>query len=246
MAWGDIPVNIYLHIFYQTTLAFVTILVLTIILGKQQIAEMTFFEYVNGITFGSIAATLASDVDQKTAYHFAGLVIFGLLTLLTSFIALKSRRGRKLLEGNPVIVVRDGRILEENMRKIRFTMSEVMELLRKKDVFDLSQVQFAIIENDGTLSVMKKPPYQQPTFQNPITPPQTPKIPVELVVDGQVIYENLRTVGRTAKWLMDEIRKQHSVQSFQEVFYALMETDGTLYVDLRKDQLLQSNDGGEG
>ncbi|MDR6226156.1 DUF421 domain-containing protein [Desmospora profundinema] len=229
-------IGTYLHVFYQTALAFVTIMVLTIILGKQQMAEMTFFEYVNGITFGSIAGTLASDIDQKTSYHFVGLVIFGLLTLAASLVALKSRRGRKLLEGEPVIVVRDGRILEENMKKVRYTVGELMELLRKKDVFDVSQVQFAIIENDGSISVMKKPQYQQPTFQNPSTMPKAADVPVELIVDGQVIYENLRGIGRTGKWLMDKIKKKHDVDSFQEVFYALQESDGTLYVDLREDK----------
>ena len=135
----------YLHVLFQTLLAFGTILVLTIILGKQQISELTYFEYINGITFGSIAATLATDIDSETGLHFFGLVLFGGLTFLMSFLTLKSRWAKKLLEGDPVIVIRDGKILENNLRKSRFNVDQILQLLREKDVYDVSQVQFAIL-----------------------------------------------------------------------------------------------------
>ncbi|MBA4494965.1 DUF421 domain-containing protein [Paenactinomyces guangxiensis] len=227
----------YFEVFYQTVLAFGTILVLTILLGKQQIAEMTFFEYINGITFGSIAATLATDIDQNTGYHLFGLLLFGALTLLMSYLSLKSRRGRKLLMGDPVIIIKDGKIMEENMKRVRFNMSEVMQLLRKKSVFDVSQVQFAILENDGTISVMMKPEYQQATPKNIFKPSQPAQVPMELVVDGQVIYENLRKIGRSGKWLLEQIQKQKPVRSIRDVFYASLESDGQLFIDVREDHV---------
>ena len=162
----------YLHVLFQTLLAFGTILVLTIILGKQQISELTYFEYINGITFGSIAAALATDIDSETGLHFFGLVLFGGLTFLMSFLTLKSRWAKKLLEGDPVIVIRDGKILENNLRKSRFNVDQILQLLREKDVFDVSQVQFAILENDGSLSVMRKPEHQQLTPKSLSQPPK--------------------------------------------------------------------------
>ena len=123
---------LYFEVVYQTAIAFGTILLLTIILGKQQIAEMTYFEYINGITFGSMAASLAVDLDQKTWQHFIALVLFGLFTLGMSFLSVKSRRARKLLEGDPVIVIADGKIMEENLRKSRFNIGQIMQLLTAK------------------------------------------------------------------------------------------------------------------
>lgn len=226
----------YLHVFFQTLLAFGTILVLTIILGKQQMAEMTYFEYINGITFGSIAAALATDIDTKTGLHFFGLVLFGGLTLLLSFITLKSKWARRLLEGDPVIVIQDGRILEENLRKTRFDVNQIMQLLREKDVFDVSQVQFAILENDGSLSVMRKPEYQQLTLKSLSQPQTKPEMPMELVVDGQIIYENLRKIGKSGRWLMDQLKKRQ-VKSLRDVFFVSLESDGNLYVDKREERI---------
>ncbi|SDW70135.1 Uncharacterized membrane protein YcaP, DUF421 family [Marininema mesophilum] len=227
----------YFEVFYQTVLAFGTILVLTIFLGKQQIAEMTFFEYVNGITFGSIAADMATDLDDHTTVHFFGLVLFVILTFLLSYISLKSRRASRWLLGDPVIVVSNGKILENNIRKNRFTISEIMQLLREKDVFDVSNVQLAVLESSGVISVLLKPEYQPVTEKDMgIKPPKKPlQTPMELVVDGQIIYENLRHLGKDGKWLMKELHKKASVGSLRNVFYAAMETNGELYVDKRRD-----------
>ncbi len=227
----------YIQIFLQTLLSFATIFVLTKILGKQQIAEMTLFEYVNGITFGNIAGALAIDLGGNIGYFWFGLVLFGLLTLLISYLSLKSRRARKIFTGDPVIVINDGKILEGNLKKTRFTMSEIMQLLRKKSVFDLSQVQFAILENDGSLSVMLKPEFQTVTPRSlSNSNSQLPQVPMELVVDGQVIYENLRKIGQSGKWLLEQIQKQKPVRSIRDVFYAAIESNGKLYIDVREER----------
>ncbi|PTM57765.1 DUF421 domain-containing protein [Desmospora activa] len=225
----------YLQILLQTVIAFATILVITMILGKQQIAEMTYFEYVNGITFGSIAGTLATDLDHSMGYHWVGLVAFGVLTFTMSYLAMKSRKARKWLEGEPLVVISGGKVMEDNMRKTRFTMGEIMQLLRKKEVFDLSQVQFGILENDGSLSVLMKPDYQPTTPKNIFQPSNVPQLPIELVIDGQIIQDGLQKLGQSEQWLLEQIQKQKSVHSIEEVFYARMETDGKLKVDLRDD-----------
>lgn len=226
-----------MKVLFQTLLSFLTILGLMILLGRQQIAEMTFFEYVNGITIGAIAGALATDISQSLWLHWFGLILYGLLTYLLSYLLLKNRRSRKWLEGEPILVIKDGKILEGNMRKHRFTMGEVMKLLREKDVFDISEVQFGVLENDGSLSVMLKPEYQSLNHQNKNKPSSVPKEPLELIVDGQVIYDNLRRIGKTGKWLLEQIQKQQPVHSIRDVFYAGMETNGKLYIDLRKDHV---------
>ena len=97
-------------------------------------AQLTFSEYINGITFGSIAATLATDMDQKTYQHFIGLILFGILTGVVSYISLKKRSFRKVVEGEPIIVIQDGKILEKNLKRIRYSTDELETLLREKDV----------------------------------------------------------------------------------------------------------------
>src|SRR5690606_39169615 len=117
--------------------------------------------------------------------------------------------GKKLLEGDPVIVIRDGKILENNLRKSRFNVDQILQLLREKDVFDVSQVQFAILDNDGSLSMMRKPEHPQFTPKTLSQPPKDhPPVPLELVVDGQIIYEILRKMGKTGRWLMEDLKKR--------------------------------------
>ncbi|MCS1350165.1 DUF421 domain-containing protein [Mechercharimyces sp. CAU 1602] len=227
----------YVEVTLQTSLAFGGTLLIARILGKQQLAEMTFFEYINGITFGSIAGNLATDLDQNTGQHLVGLIIFGILTWVMTYISLKSRTGRRLLGGDPVIVIQDGKIMEESMRKTRMTMEELMQLLRERGIFNISEVQFAIFENNGEISTMKKPAYDPltPKTLNQIEADPPPQVPMELVVDGKVIYENLNVLGKDMKWLLSQLKKYHGVNSIEEVFYVARESDGQLYVDLRRD-----------
>lgn len=229
--------NTLFEVFYQTVFAFITILVLTRLLGKQQLSEMTYFEYINGITFGSIAANMATDLEPNQTWpHLFGLILFGLLTLGMSYITLNSRRAQRWLEGDPVLVISNGKILENNLRKSRYTVGEVLNMLRTKNVFDVSKVQYAVLENDGAISVMLKPEHEPLTAQNFLNTSQsTPKLPMELVVEGQIIYDNLRKTGKTGKWLLQELRKKASVGSVNQVFYAALESDGTLYVDKYQD-----------
>jgi uncharacterized membrane protein YcaP (DUF421 family) len=104
-------------------------------------------------------------------------------------------------------------------------------------VFDISQVQQAVLENDGKITVMLKPQYQPLTKDSMSKPSGPANMPMELVIDGQVIYENLQKAGKNGQWLMNQIRAQKGAQSLRDVYYASLQSDGTLYVDVRNDQV---------
>ncbi|MBQ5683174.1 MAG: DUF421 domain-containing protein, partial [Peptococcaceae bacterium] len=127
-------------IFLQTVLSFVVLLVLTRILGKQQVSQLTFYEYLNGITFGSIAANMATIELEKVPDHIIGLITYGALTLAVSWLAVKNRKFRKLVAGEPVIVIQNGHILESNMRKMNLDLDELTTMLRSQGVFDYKEL----------------------------------------------------------------------------------------------------------
>ena len=149
-----------LLIFVQAAVSFVILLILTRLIGKQQVSQLTYYEYINGITFGSIAANMATDSFDKFGDHLVGLLTYGVLTFLAALVALKSRKMRKLINGEPVVVIQDGKILENNLRKMKLNLDEFTMLLRLKDIFDFTQVKLAIIEPSGGLSVIKKSEYE--------------------------------------------------------------------------------------
>jgi uncharacterized membrane protein YcaP (DUF421 family) len=233
---GNFSLMVILEVFLQTFLAFFAILIFARILNKQQMAQLTFYDYVNGITFGSIAAMLASDVEQRTWQHLLGLALFAALTYLMSYISLKSRPLRKLLQGEPTILIHNGKILEGNMADLRYNLDDLTSQLREKDCFNIADVEFAIAEPNGSLTVLLKTQKQPVTPVDLNIPTSYCGISTELIMDGKIIYPNLDQENVDIKWLENELNKQ-GIYSVSEVMYASLDTAGNLYIDKKIDQL---------
>ncbi|MHB1419743.1 MAG: DUF421 domain-containing protein [Bacillota bacterium] len=222
---------------FQTLLSFGAILIYTRILGKQQIGQLTFFEYINGITFGSIAAVLATDIGPtRTFVHMLGLTLFAALTFGAGFISLRSRQARKLICGEPTIVIHNGKILERNMGTMLYNIDELMMQLREKSLFNISDVEYAILEPNGSLSVLPKADKRPVTPADLHIPTEYEGVPSEIIVDGEVIYQNLKQNNLDEKWLQGQL-EAYGVTDVGEVILASLDTSGKLYLDLRKDQL---------
>lgn len=233
--------KVFLEVVVQTFLAFFSILYLARILGRQQVSQLTFHEYVNGITFGSIAATLATDTDQRTWQYFTGLILFGALTFLISYITMKSRTVSKVLDGEPILVIQNGKILEKNLKRARYNMDQINALLREENCLSPNDVQYGILEIDGKLSVVKRGDKRNVTVGDLDIPPSVETIPTELVLGGQIIYENLRKKNIDGRTLLSELKKQ-GVNRIAEVMYASMDQNNKLYVDKFDDKLTQKID----
>ena len=223
-------------IFLQTVLSFVVLLVLTRILGKQQVSQLTFYEYLNGITFGSIAANMATIELEKVPDHIIGLITYGILTLAVSWLAVKNRKFRKLVAGEPVIVIQNGHILESNMRKMNLDLDELTTMLRSQGVFDYKELELGIVEQSGELSVLKKPEYQEVTQGDMNLQTVSKGLAVEVIVDGQIIYENLRSMGLDGKWLMQKL-KEAQIYRIADVCFATVNAKHELQFDLYADNL---------
>lgn len=231
----------YLRALFQTVLAFLGILVYARLLGKQQMSQLTFYDYATGITFGNIAAALAIDESDKLWLYIWVLTLFFLLSYSTGFITEKSRPMRKLIEGEPVVLIHNGKILEHNMNKARYNIENLMMQLREKDVFNLADVEYAIAETDGVLTVLKK------SQKRPATPADLnintgfEGLPSELIVDGKVIYQNLKQNNLDEQWLMIQL-KNLGYNDPAEISYASLNADGQILIDEYRDKLEHLND----
>lgn len=225
----------------RSTITFLNLLILCRLLGKTQVSQLTFFEYVSGITLGSLGAELSTNLSLRPWPVFVGLFAWGGLTLLTQWIALKSRWMAKMLDGEPVMLVYRGQILEENLRRLRMRESELAELLRAQSVFHFDEVELAILEPRGTLSVLKTAENQPVTPADLGLPASSRGLGVELVVDGEVMEQNLRRVGVNRAWLMAKLKEQ-GVKSPKEAFMAVVDADGKLYVDRYTDRVPRTHD----
>ena len=154
--WLDIAVR---SVFFVVVLFFITKW-----LGKKQISELSFFEYVTGISIGSIGAEVAMGLERNIFHGIIGIVIFAAIPFFAGLISLKSKGFRDFIEGKATVFIKDGKIMEDNLKKERYTIDELLELLRKKDVYQVADVEFAVLEATGDLSVMLKK--GEPTFNS--------------------------------------------------------------------------------
>lgn len=228
-----------LHELWQAILypgiVFLLLITLARLIGKKLIGQLTFFDFVTGITLGTIGGAFVTS-EVKGNYVLVSAVIFALLVMLTGYITLKNVTVRKLLEGEPIILMQNGKILEENMVKIRYNQDDLMMQLREKGVFDMDEIEFAILEPHGKLSVLKKRKHQGVTLEDLNLPAKYKGISTEIIRDGRIQEQNLKDLHLTHEWLYNQLIDKE-VKNVEEVFLATLSTDGVLYVDLMDDKL---------
>ena len=185
---------------WQTGLVFLSLLVFTRFLGKTQVGQLTFYEYISGITIGSIAGNIVAAEQDKFIANFYDLILFILLTYLLS-LATMNRSLRHLIEGVPTVIIENGVLLKQNMKKMRYDLDELFAQLRQEGILDISEVQFAIFETTGDLSVIPYPAAQPVTKKDMSLPLDAVTLPVELIMDGEIIQDNLTKHKITQNWL---------------------------------------------
>lgn len=218
---------------------FFILLILTRIMGRKEISQLTFFNFVSAISVGTIAGTLAVSKNLSVWVGIYALVGWTVLTLIMGFIDIKSKPARSLIKGQPIIVMKQGKIMENELRKARLDIDALNLMLRKKNVFSFSDVDYAIFETDGTLSIMKKESQQTVTksdmgqlkIKTDIFP-----ITTEVISDGTMNKTNLSKLNLDENWLEHQLQ-QAGIDSITDIFYAEIQKDGTLYVDKRNDPL---------
>ncbi|MEK5037706.1 DUF421 domain-containing protein [Sporosarcina sp. FSL K6-3457] len=216
----------------RTTLAFIVLLIMARVMGKKQISQLTFFHYVTGITIGSIAAEIAGQNETPFVDGVIAMIWWALLTLLMSYIALKSKKARILLDDKPTIVMFEGKIIEEAMKKSRLHLNDLNMMLREQSIFSIKDVHFAILETNGNLSVLKKAGQEPATKKDVNAPAPEPKyIPSEIISDGEIIKKNLTELNLTEEWVYAQLKKQ-GIGKVEQVFYAEIQMDGSLHIDL--------------
>jgi uncharacterized membrane protein YcaP (DUF421 family) len=232
---ADTLMHEYINIFIRSISALILLLIIARILGKQTISNMTFNDFVTGITLGALAANLAFN-EKITPWNFIfSLIVITMTSYLLSIIAMKSRYLRNWISGSPTVMIEGGNILENNMKKVRYTIDSLNQSLREKDIFDIEEVEYALLEDNGKLSVLKKDEYRYITKKDLHIISKTLSFPVELIMDGDIILDNLERNGLTKEWLAKELKKRG--KKISDVFYGVRGTRQQLIFDFYEDNL---------
>ncbi|MFE4712313.1 DUF421 domain-containing protein [Paenibacillus sp. NPDC056722] len=223
----------YWDILFRAALSILALLLVAKLLGKQTISNMTFHDFVTSITLGSIAGNLAFNESLKTSYFILALIVVTAVSFLLSYIALKNRKLRNWISGSPTVLIENGEILEHNMKKLRYTLDTLAQVLRGMGIFNMEEVAYAVLEDNGTVSVLKKEEYQFVTKKDMKLPVKTQHFPVEFVMDGVIMEKNLESHGLTTEWLEKQVKRKG--KRLSDVFYAVRGTQHQLFFDFYED-----------
>lgn len=226
---------------WHTIIGFVYLLILTRIMGRKQIAQLTFFDYVTGISIGSIAAVVAVDQSLELDVLITSLTVWAICMLITNYLTKSSVPARKFIDSHPVVVIHDGKILEEHLGRMHYNIDDLLMQLRILNVFDPGEVELGIMEPNGELSIKKWSQFSTVTNQDlnilepaPLASKFTGR---QLIVDGVVVDEELAALGVSRQWLFDQLKLQGAA-AVSDVMVASIKPDGTLYWDKKADNLI--------
>ncbi|MBN8199166.1 DUF421 domain-containing protein [Bacillus sp. NTK034] len=219
----------YLHIISVLVIGYIFLFIMAKLLGKTQITQITPFDFISAIVLGELVGNALYDQETGIPEIFFAVAVWGILIYATEILTQKFKRARKLLEGEPSIVIKKGKIVYEELKKNHLDINQLQHLLRSKDVFSIRECEYAILETDGTVSALKKPLYSTPTLQDLNLPINMIELPVTLILDGEVIWDNLKSINWDEAKLINEI-KNNGANNVKGVLYAEWKKGEALHV----------------
>lgn len=222
-------------VLWKSALVFVILVGLARVIGRKLFAQMSYFDFTGAITIGSISGSYVVQMIEGMWVLIAPILLAA-LAISFDYLHIKNLWFRKITEGEPVIVIHNGIILEDNIRKLRYHLDNLEAQLRNAGVFDFSEVESAVLEPNGQLSVLKKSENLPLTPNDMKIPTEYKGISTELIKDGQVLEQNLVQRNLTMDWLKGELKKKN-VDSIKSVFYASVNASNNLYVSVKKSKL---------
>ena len=215
-----------LKVALTSLLSAATLFIIAKFIGHKQISQLDFFDYITGITIGSIAAELATELEEPLK-PLVAMVVYGAITVILSVITSKFPKTRKFINGTPTIIMDNGKIYRKNMKKAKIDLSDFLVMCRQEGYFNLADIQTAIFEYNGRLTVLPV------STKRPVNPedinltPQSEHISTEVIMDGRVLDENLRRMGLDLKWLEKQIKDQ-GFKSTKEIYLGICDQNKKL------------------
>lgn len=212
-----------------------TIFILTKLMGYRQMSQMSMFDYINGITIGSIAAEMATSLEDDFTRPLTAMIVYGVSTFLISVLSNKFVKVRRIIEGKPLILLNNGELYRKNLRKAKIDVSEFLEQCREQGYFDVSKLETAILEGNGRISFLPK------AADRPLTPSDVNLAATQdfmvanVILDGRIMSENLKNTGNDEKWLISQIKGQ-GAKRVEDVLLATCDATNKVTVFMKENK----------
>lgn len=210
----------------------IAIFILTKLMGYRQMSQMSMFDYVNGITIGSIAAEMATSLEDSFVQPLTAMIVYALAAIFLSWLGSKFIKARRLIEGKPLLLMHHGELYRENLKKAKIDVTEFLVQCRVHGYFDVSKLEAAILEGNGKISFLPK------ASDRPVTPSdmnlqaQQDYLVANVILDGKVMEQNLRHTGKDEKWLKNQIKGQ-GADRIEDVLLAICDASNQVTVFLK-------------
>ncbi len=215
----------WLKILLAAPLSYVALFLITTLIGYRQISQLSIFDYVNGITIGSIAAEMATELE-KPLQPLLAMAIYCLLVVLTSWLTTHSVRMRRWLTGRTLVLLQNGTLYRENLKKAKLDVNEFLTQCRDSGYFDLNEIQLALLETTGKISFLPKSATHPATPQDMgVSVPQA-QPQINVILDGETVTDNLEYLGYNEDWLDHRLEEQN--YTVGQIFLATCDREGSL------------------
>ena len=195
-----------LSIIPRSLFSLLTLFLITKLIGKKQVSELSLFDYVIGISIGNFTAEMTMGLNNQYINGVVAIFTFGIISWLVSRLTMKSIILRRILIGTPTIIIQEGKIIKENMKKLNIDINDLIEQCRNNGTFDISQIEYAIMEVNGKISIMLKSEYNPVTMNDMNLKPTLQDLCANVIIDGRIMMKNLNNMNKSKQWLLKELK----------------------------------------
>ena len=215
-----------LNITMRAIISLVTLFLVTKMLGKKHVSQLSLFDYVIGISIGNFAAEMTVNLDSNILHGTIAVIIFGLIAYIISIGTMKSILLRRFFSGMPTLIIEDGKFLKEGLKKVKYDINDFLEQAREQGYFDISEIAYAVMESSGKISIMPKSEYSAVINKDMKIKKEKASMPASIIIYGNIMEENLKKYGKTRKWLEQQLKNKH--KTVESIFLATIDKNDNL------------------
>ena len=214
----------FLNICFRTILVLIILFFITKMMGKKQISELNFFDYVVGITIGSIAADISLDMEKNMIAGIAALFIYGFISYIISFVSIKSILARRFFIGVPTVLVEKGKIIESGLKKSKIDVNDLLMVARENGYFNLDEIDYALMEVNGNISFLPKEKEKPVTKKDMKIKCNNEGLTVNAIIDSKYMANNMKAINKDKEWLDHEL-KVNGYDNYDNILLATIDNN---------------------
>lgn len=229
-----------LDVIGRSLISLVTLFLVTKLLGKKQVSQLSMFDYVIGISIGNFAAEMTADLNIPYVNGILSVIIFGLVAYLVSYLTMKSIKLRRFFMGTPTVVIQNGKILRRGLKKVKFDINDLLEECRVKGYFDISQIEYALMEANGELSILPKGENLPVTIKDMNLKSEKQGLCANVVIDSKIMLNNLKIINKDEEWLKRHL-KIKGYNDLDRILLATIDNNNNLTIYEKNEEISPLN-----